>query len=56
MFDSPKVAHVRIIAGDAPLSATTVDLAHGAGKLDLVALDDFISGEPHAWAQPAGGQ
>ena len=56
VFDSPKVAHVRIVSGDAPLSATTVDLSHGSGKLDLVALDDFIYGEPHARAQAAGAQ
>jgi hypothetical protein len=42
------VARVRIVLGDAPLSATAIDLSHAGGKVDLVALDDFIYGEPHA--------
>ena len=56
VFDQAKVAHVRIISGDAPLSATAIDISHTGGKVDLVALDDFIYGEPHARAQAAGAQ
>lgn len=48
VFDSPVVARVLIVAGEAPLSATAIDLARPNGKFDLVALDDFIYGEPHA--------
>jgi hypothetical protein len=48
VFDSPVVARVRIIAGEAPLSATAIDFAHGAVYPDLVVMDDFIYGEPHA--------
>lgn len=49
VFDSPVVARVRIVAGELPLSATAIDIMHaGGGKLDLVVLDDFIYGEPHA--------
>lgn len=48
VFDSPIVARVRIIAGESPLSATAIDIAHGSGKPDLVVMDDFIYGEPHA--------
>ena len=48
VFDSPVVARVRITAGESPLSATAVDLARGVGKPDLVAMDDFIYGEPRA--------
>jgi hypothetical protein len=55
-FDSPKVSRVRIVSGDAALSATAVDLSHGTGKVDLVALDDFIYGEPHARVQAAGAR
>lgn len=48
VFDSPVVARVRIIAGEAPLSATAIDISRGSGKPDLVVMDDFIYGEPHA--------
>jgi hypothetical protein len=49
VFDSPVVARVRIVAGELPLSATAIDIMRaGGGKLDLVVLDDFIYGEPHA--------
>jgi hypothetical protein len=48
VFDSPVVARVRIISGEAPLNSTSIDLGKSGGKLDLVALDDFIYGEPHA--------
>jgi hypothetical protein len=48
VFDSPVVARVRIISGEAALNSTAVDLGKSGGKLDLVALDDFIYGEPHA--------
>lgn len=49
VFDAPIVARVRITAGDSPVDAATVDNVKGAGKkLDIVATDDFIYGEPHA--------
>jgi hypothetical protein len=49
VFDTPIVARVRITAGDTPLSATTLDNVKGKGpKQDLVAMDDFFYGEPHA--------
>ena len=49
VFDSPIVARVRITAGDTPLGADVLDNVKGAGKKrDLVAMDDFIYGEPHA--------
>jgi len=48
VFDSPVVARVRIVAGELPLTATAIDITRAGGKLDLVVLDDFIYGEPHA--------
>ena len=46
-FDSRIVARVRITSGDTPLGATVEDNVKGAGqKRDLVAMDDFIYGEP----------
>ena len=48
VFDTPIVARVRIISGEAPLSATAIDIAHGTSYPDLVVMDDFIYGEPHA--------
>ncbi|MEO7454675.1 MAG: hypothetical protein ABIY52_00340 [Gemmatimonadaceae bacterium] len=48
-FDSLVVARVRITVGDVPLDAATVDNVKQTGpKLDLVATDDFIYGEPRA--------
>ena len=47
VFPSPVVARVRVISGDTPIGPD--DNVHGAGKKnDVVAMDDFIYGEPHA--------
>jgi hypothetical protein len=47
VFDSAVVARVRIISGDTPLGADVTDNVKGEGqKRDLVAMDDFIYGEP----------
>jgi hypothetical protein len=40
-----KIARVEILSGNAPLSAGNID---GANGIDVIALDDFIYGEPHA--------
>ena len=63
VFDDPIIARVRITTGDASIGATTVDnvSVHGKGKKDddrgvkvkgkkpdLVVMDDFLYGEPHA--------
>ncbi len=48
-FDAPIVGSVRIFAGSAPLAAGTKDISAGGSK-DLVIVDDFIGGEPHAAA------
>jgi hypothetical protein len=45
VFQSPLVARVLITSGDAALNATITDLSAGGTK-DLVAMDDFIYGEP----------
>jgi hypothetical protein len=45
-FNSPIVARVRILSGQARITGRNEDIsAHG--RADLVAMDDFISGEPH---------
>ena len=47
VFPSAVVARVRVISGDTPVGPD--DNVHGAGKKhDVVAMDDFIYGEPHA--------
>jgi hypothetical protein len=63
VFDDPIIARVRITTGDASIGLTTVDnvTVHGKGKKDddravkvkgkkhdLVVMDDFLYGEPHA--------
>ena len=49
VFDSRIVARVRITSGDTPIGANTFDHVKGAGpKSDIVAMDDFIYGEPRA--------
>jgi hypothetical protein len=49
VFEQPIIARVRITSGDTPLAADQVDNVKGRGKKhDLVAMDDFIYGEPHA--------
>jgi hypothetical protein len=45
-FSRPIVARVRIVAGQAAISGLNRDVSIG-GDADLVAMDDFISGEPH---------
>lgn len=46
-FSSPIVARVRIKSGQAAITGRNEDIS-AYGKADLVAMDDFISGEPHA--------
>ena len=47
IFQSRIVARVRVISGDTPIGPD--DNVHGAGKKhDVVAMDDFIYGEPRA--------
>ena len=47
VFESRIVARVRVISGDPPIGPD--DHVHGAGKkADVVAMDDFIYGEPRA--------
>ena len=51
-FESPIVARVRITSGDTPIGANTDDDVKGRGhKRDIVAMDDFIYGEPRAAAR-----
>lgn len=45
-FDRAVVARVRILSGQAAISGRNVDVSD-RGEDDLVAMDDFISGEPH---------
>ena len=52
VFEGPIVARVVITSGDAPLSATAVDVTAG-GTQDLVVMDDFVYGEPR---QPSSAQ
>jgi hypothetical protein len=48
-FPSAIVARVRITAGDTPIGSSTFDDVTGPGeKHDIVAMDDFIYGEPRA--------
>jgi hypothetical protein len=48
-FDAPLVARVRITSGDTPIATDVTDNVKGAGqKRDIVTMDDFIYGEPHA--------
>jgi hypothetical protein len=49
VFESRIVARVRIISGDTPIGADAFDNVKGRGhKHDIVAMDDFIYGEPRA--------
>jgi len=49
IFDSQIVARVRITSGDTPVDPDVVDNVKGRGrKHDIVAMDDFIYGEPRA--------
>jgi hypothetical protein len=49
IFDSQIVARVRITSGDTPIDPDAVDNVKGRGrKHDIVAMDDFIYGEPRA--------
>ncbi|MEO8634592.1 MAG: hypothetical protein ABI587_04855 [Gemmatimonadales bacterium] len=45
-FTAPIVATVRIVSGQARITGLNTDVSAG-GSADLVAMDDFISGEPH---------
>lgn len=45
-FSSPIVARVRITSGQAAITGFNQDISTD-GNTDLVAMDDFISGEPH---------
>jgi hypothetical protein len=45
-FSSAIVARVHIVSGQAAIKGTNKDISAG-GEADLVAMDDFISGEPH---------
>ena len=45
-FSTPVVASVRIRSGQAAITGDNADLSD-YGPADLVAMDDFISGEPH---------
>jgi len=48
VFAVPTIARVRITSGNAPIGADEIDNVKGAGKKrDIVAMDDFIYGEPH---------
>jgi plastocyanin len=46
VFDAPIVARVRITSGDAGFTATSTDISVAGGTQDLVAMDDFVYGEP----------
>jgi len=46
-FDDAIIARVRITLGEAPLAAGVRDVSAG-GSADLVVVDNFIYGEPHA--------
>ena len=49
VFDSRIVARVRITSGNTPIGAANLDGVQGrGGKSDIVAMDDFIYGEPRA--------
>ena len=49
VFDTRIVARVRITSGDTPIGAASFDNVNGARrKSDIVAMDDFIYGEPRA--------
>ena len=53
-FDSRVVARVRITSGDTPIGAASFDNVKGAGrKTDIVAMDDFIYGEPRSATLPS---
>ena len=45
-FSSPVVARVRIESGQTAITGRNQDISTD-GNTDLVAMDDFISGEPH---------
>jgi hypothetical protein len=46
-FSTPVVASVRIVSGQAAITGDNEDVSD-YGRADLVAMDDFIAGEPHA--------
>lgn len=46
VFDAPIVARVRITSGDTPIDVNAFDNLGAGKKHDIVAMDDFIYGEP----------
>ena len=51
VFEAPIVARVRITSGNTPIDPNVTDNVSTGGNRDIVVMDDFIYGEPHA-AQP----
>ena len=51
VFEVPIVARVRITSGNTPIDPNVTDNVSTGGNRDIVVMDDFIYGEPHA-AQP----
>ena len=48
VFEAPVVARVRITSGNTPIDTTVDDDVSAGGNRDIVVMDDFIYGEPHA--------
>jgi hypothetical protein len=48
VFEAPIVARVRITSGNTPIDPTVDDNVSAGGNRDIVVMDDFIYGEPHA--------
>ena len=48
VFEAAIVARVRITSGKTPVDAAVDDNASAEGNRDIVVMDDFIYGEPHA--------
>jgi len=48
-FSTPKISRVRIVSGDGRISREEKDVTQG-GRHDLVVMDNFLYGEPHAIA------
>jgi len=46
VFEAPIIARVRITSGDAGFTAASTDISVAGGTQDLVAMDDFVYGEP----------
>jgi hypothetical protein len=52
VFEAPIVARVRITSGNTPIDPNVTDNVSTGGTRDIVVMDDFIYGEPHAAPQP----